>query len=99
LEWFGSVVTATDLEEHKPHPAPVRRALEELDAEPGRSLFVGDSIHDLRSGRAAGTRTGAALWGPYDRERLAPAEPDLWLERPEELLEAVERMKREGRVG
>ena len=99
LKWFGSVVTASDLEEHKPHPAPVLRALEELDEEPGRSLFVGDSIHDLRSGRAAGTRTGAALWGPYDRERLAPGEPDLWLERPEELLEAVERTGREGRAG
>lgn len=90
LDWFGSVVTATDLEEHKPHPGPVLRALEELEEEaPGRAIFVGDSIHDLRSGRAAGTRTAAALWGPYDRERLAPGEPDLWLERPEEILEAV----------
>lgn len=89
LGWFGSVVTATDLEEHKPHPAPVLRALEELEEEAGRALFVGDSIHDLRAGRAAGTRTAAALWGPYDRERLAPGEPDLWLERPVELVEAV----------
>lgn len=92
LEWFGAVVTASDLERHKPDPAPVLRALEELGEDAGRALFVGDSIHDLRAGRAAGTRTAAALWGPYDRERLAPGEPDLWLERPEELLEAVGRL-------
>lgn len=89
LDWFGSVVTASDLEEHKPHPAPVLRALEELEEEAGRTLFVGDSIHDLRAGRAAGTRTAAALWGPYDRRRLGPGEPDLWLERPADVLEAV----------
>lgn len=89
LDWFGSLVTATDLDRHKPHPAPVLRALEELGEEPGRALFVGDSIHDLRAGRSAGTRTAAALWGPYDRQRLAPGEPDLWLEDPAELVEAV----------
>ncbi len=89
LDWFGSVVTASDLEAHKPDPAPVRKALGELGEEPAGALFAGDSIHDLRAGRAAGVRTAAALWGPYDRERLAPGEPDLWLERPGDLLEAV----------
>lgn len=91
LEWFGSLVTATDLEDHKPHPAPVLRALDELgEEEPSRAIFVGDSIHDLRAGRAAGVRTAAALWGPYDREQLAAGEPDLWLEQPGELLDALD---------
>jgi len=81
LTWFAAVVTATDVERHKPDPEPVVRALDEAgEGEPGRALFVGDSVHDLRAGRAAGTRTGAALWGPYDRPTLAPGEPDLWLE-------------------
>lgn len=90
-DWFATVVTASDLEPHKPDPAPVLRALEEAGEEPGRALFVGDSIHDLEAGRAAGVRTGAALWGPYDRERLAPGGPDLWLASPEELTAAVGR--------
>lgn len=84
--WFDAVVTASDVEEYKPSPAPVLQALEEAGRRPAeRALFVGDSVHDLRSGRAAGTRTGAALWGPYGREELAPGEPDLWLERPADL--------------
>ncbi len=86
LEWFAAVVTASDVERFKPDPEPVRRALREAgEGEPARSLFVGDSVHDLRAGRAAGTRTGAALWGPYSRRELAPAEPDHWLDRLEAL--------------
>lgn len=84
--WFAAVVTASDVEHFKPDPEPVRRALERAgEAEPGRTLFVGDSVHDLRAGRAAGTRTAAALWGPYSRAELAPAAPDHWLEQLEAL--------------
>jgi len=32
--------------------------------------------------RAAGVKTAAALWGPFDRSHLADLEPDYWLERP-----------------
>ena len=38
------------------------------------------------SGRAAGVTTAAVLWGPFGREHLAPASPNHWLERPEDLL-------------
>lgn len=88
--WFEAVVTASDVEEYKPSPAPVLQALREAGGRSAeRALFVGDSVHDLRSGRAAGTRTGAALWGPYGREALAPGEPDLWLDRPADLRAAL----------
>lgn len=89
LDWFETVVTASDLEAHKPDPAPVVMALDAMGEDPDRALFAGDSIHDLRAGRAAGVRTAAALWGPYDRQRLTPGEPDLWLERPEDLATVV----------
>ena len=42
--------------------------------------------HDMESGRAAGVWTAAALWGPFGREELAPAGPDLWLSHPAELI-------------
>jgi pyrophosphatase PpaX len=50
---------------------------------------VGDSIHDLTSGRAAGVRTGAVLWGPFTRKELEPALPDYWFEKPEDLGELL----------
>lgn len=79
LEWFDVLVAADDVDRGKPDPGPVRAALEAMDGRPGRSVFVGDSIHDVEAGRAAGTATAAALWGPYGREELAPAGPDHWL--------------------
>jgi pyrophosphatase PpaX len=86
---FDLLVCADDVERPKPHPEPVHRALRELDAEGGRTLFVGDSVHDMESGRAAGVATGAVLWGPFSREDLAGSSPDHWLEGPEELRELV----------
>jgi pyrophosphatase PpaX len=43
----------------------------------------------MRSGRAAGVRTAAVLWGPFGRSELEGAEPDYWLEQPWELLSLV----------
>ncbi|MFQ5678593.1 MAG: HAD family hydrolase [Gemmatimonadota bacterium] len=85
-EWFAALVTASDPVASKPDPAPVRLALRQLGGEPsGRTLFVGDSVWDLRAGRAAGTFTAAALWGPFSRETLAAERPDCFLRRMEEL--------------
>lgn len=85
LEWFDVLVAADDVERGKPDPGPVRAALEAMDGRPERSVFVGDSVHDMEAGRAAGTETAAALWGPYGRDELAPSAPDHWLPDAEEL--------------
>ena len=84
------LVCADEVSNPKPHPEPVRKALALLDADAGAAVYVGDSIHDMMSGRAAGVRTAAALWGPFGREHLEGATPDYWLERPEDLLRLLE---------
>ncbi|MGH7733154.1 MAG: HAD family hydrolase, partial [Gemmatimonadales bacterium] len=53
------------------------------------TVYIGDSTHDMESGRAAGVRTAAVLWGPFTRADLAHTAPDHWLERPAELLELL----------
>jgi pyrophosphatase PpaX len=63
----------------------VRLALERLGAPASDAVFVGDSRHDLVAGRAAGVKTAAALWGPFDRSHLEDLAPDYWLERPADL--------------
>jgi pyrophosphatase PpaX len=82
------LVGADDVVKGKPDPEPVLMALERLGlaGEAARTLFVGDSTFDIRAGRGAGTRTAAALWGPFAREVLEAEEPDHFLTRPEELL-------------
>lgn len=90
-DWFAAIVTADDVERPKPDPEPVLRALELAgEADPSRAVYVGDSVHDMRAGRAAGVVTAAALWGPNSRNTLAPTEPDLWVETPADLAAALE---------
>ncbi len=79
------LVCADDVTRAKPDPEPVTRAVELLEAHPANTIFVGDSIHDLHSGRGAGVLTGAVLWGPFARHELEPAAPNYWLETPEDL--------------
>lgn len=91
---FDAIVTYEDTERHKPEPEPVLHALSLVDVPAGRAIFLGDSPHDMHSGRAAGVRTAAALWGPFTREELAPAEPTWWLSGIGELRDIVTGMAR-----
>ena len=80
------LVCADEVVNPKPHAEPVEKAIALLEADPRTTIYVGDSIHDMQSGRAAGVRTGAALWGPFGRSHLEGAKPDYWLETPADLL-------------
>ena len=82
---FAVIVGADEVTHPKPDPEPVLKALECLGAPATGAVFIGDSRHDIECGRAAGVKTAAALWGPFDRAQLQDLEPDYWLERPEDL--------------
>ncbi len=82
---FEVVIGADDVENPKPHPEPVLKALEGLDVSPHETVFVGDSPFDMACGRAAGVATAAALWGPFSRPDLEPHKPDHWLRTPQDL--------------
>jgi pyrophosphatase PpaX len=84
-DMFTALVAADDVTQHKPDPTPVLQALDMLGVEAGRTVFVGDSPHDMEAGRRAGTRTAAALWGPFSQRQLAKHRPDFWLARPSEI--------------
>jgi pyrophosphatase PpaX len=84
------VIGADDVTNYKPHPEPVLRALEALGEAAERAVYVGDSVHDMQSGRAAGTATAAVLWGPFRREHLVDTAPDHWLETPNDLVRLLE---------
>jgi len=82
---FPVIVGADEVTNPKPHPEPVLKALDLLGAVPDETVFIGDSRHDIECGSAAGVKTAAVLWGPFDRAHLEDLAPDYWLERPEDL--------------
>jgi phosphoglycolate phosphatase-like HAD superfamily hydrolase len=63
----------------------VLKALDGLGARAAETVFVGDARHDIVCGHAAGVKTAAVLWGPFDRAHLEDLRPDYWLERPEDI--------------
>ena len=83
---MDTIVGCDSSTRHKPDPEPVRIALHRLDASPEDAIFVGDSVHDLFAGNAAGVHTAAALWGAFKRADLEPGEPNAWLESVSDLV-------------
>jgi pyrophosphatase PpaX len=73
--------------DYKPHPKPVLTALELLGVvNPKAALFIGDSIYDIRSGKAAGTLTAAVLWGAATESTLRMENPGYIISSPDDLL-------------
>ncbi len=80
------IVGSDDVTRPKPDPEPVRLALTQLQMPTTGCLFVGDSHHDIYSGRGAGVGTVGVTWGPFDRAHLESATPDFYCEDPQALL-------------
>ena len=89
--YFTAIIGFDETTRHKPDPAPVFLALERLGVSADRAVFVGDSPHDVHAGNAAGVMTVAALWGPFDRETLAAARPNHFIESLAELPPVLDR--------
>lgn len=69
-------VFSSDVGTRKPHPAIFQRALEALEVEASRALFVGDRLYeDVRGAAEVGMTTVQALWFRAD-DHPDGAEPD-----------------------
>lgn len=81
-KYFGSIVTADDVMNYKPHAEPVLKALSELRAKASETLFVGDYVVDVQAGKAAGTSTAIFYTTAHNQfhklEHLQAAEPDFF---------------------
>jgi pyrophosphatase PpaX len=84
--WIDIWVTVEDVEHPKPDPQPVLTALAGLRAAGDQAIMIGDSIYDLKAGRAAGIRVGAAAWGAGDLDSLVAFQPEFLFHTPQELL-------------
>jgi len=78
---FGTVVGGDSCTHKKPRPEPVFLAIQQLGADPTRTVMVGDHYVDLAAGHAAGVRTCFCTWGfgydkglPYDFRAETPAD-------------------------
>jgi HAD superfamily hydrolase (TIGR01549 family) len=92
-QMFGARVCSGDTSQKKPHPAPLRLALQRLRLEPSACVYVGDSPEDLEMAQRAGVR-GIAVLGPFPTEkRLRAARPEFLLESIRELPDVLIKLR------
>ena len=78
-KYFTHVVTALDTSKPKPSPEALIACVKALDVEICDCIIAGDSVNDVRAGKAAGARTVAVLSGLFQCEELIKECPDLIL--------------------
>ncbi len=85
--YFGKCIASAETCKYtKPHPDPVRWAMNCLGVAPRACLMVGDTTVDILAGRAAGARTVGVLCGFGERDELQQAGADLILPSTADLL-------------
>jgi pyrophosphatase PpaX len=88
-KFFQTVVTLDDVENAKPDPEPVQKALARLDSTPERAIMVGDSKYDILAGQNAGTKTAGVSWTIRGSEYLQQFNPDYMLNEMTDLLDVL----------
>ncbi len=73
-ELFDATRTAEETA-GKPHPQMLLELMDELGAEPSRTLMVGDTTHDLQLAANAGTAALAVSFGAHPAEELEALRP------------------------
>ncbi len=95
FEYFGMEKLFTvilgdgDVPQNKPNPEMLRLAIEKMGVEKERTIFVGDSVIDIQTGKNAGVQVFAVPTGNTDRRDLENAGPAVMLERLLDLLSYV----------
>jgi phosphoglycolate phosphatase len=76
-KYFSYVVTALDTHKPKPSPEALLTCVNALDVQMCDCVIVGDSVNDIKAGKAAGAKTVAVLSGIFSLEDVAKENPDL----------------------
>jgi phosphoglycolate phosphatase len=85
---FAAVIGGDDLKSKKPDPEGLLKIAAEAFVRPEETALVGDSAVDVITARNAGAIAVGVLWG-YDREGVIAEQPDVLVERPQDLLSAL----------
>jgi len=84
-EMFRVKVCSEDAPRRKPHPAPLRMALDRLRFAPNVCVYIGDAPEDIEMAHRAGMRAIGVLGGSPVPKRLRAASPDAMIETIREL--------------
>src|SRR6185369_17560771 len=86
-KYFDAIIGGDTTPARKPDPGPVLEAVRQLGGSVREAVMIGDSENDVVAGKRAGTYTCAVSYGFRSAEQLRETEPDVLLERIEQLNE------------
>lgn len=89
-KYFTHIITALDTHKPKPSPEALIKCVKALDVQMCDCIIVGDSVTDIKAGKAAGAKTVAVLSGLFSYKELAKENPDLILNNVTRLPEFME---------
>lgn len=87
---IAGVASADDVDSGKPAPDPVHQALELAGADAASSVFVGDTVWDMKAAAKAGVRPVAVLAGGIPRRDLEESGAQAVYDDPADLLAALD---------
>lgn len=73
LEYFDPILTGRDVGNRKPEPDGILQCLEIMSADPVETIYIGDSVTDVRASQAAGVGSISMLTGAGDSASLSAA--------------------------
>lgn len=82
---FKVAITSADTKKHKPAPDPILAAMNKMRADPATTVYVGDTINDMKAAHAAGAKFAGALYSSANPDSIKDA--DFPLMKPADLLE------------
>lgn len=83
---FKAIVTSDHTVLHKPNGEPLQKAMEQLNASPSETLYIGDTVFDRLCAKNAGVKFALALWGTNNAANI---DADYFLKKPEDLLDIL----------
>lgn len=92
-DYFDTIITFDDVIHHKPDPEGVLKILKKHNAQPERTIIVGDTRNDIVAGKTAGIST--VMYYPdiheqiYDRDHLLALNADFYIRDLKELLPII----------
>lgn len=81
---FKVAITSADTKKHKPAPDPILAAMDKMGADPATTVYVGDTINDMKAAHAAGAKFAGALYSSANPDSIKDA--DFPLMNPADLL-------------
>ncbi len=78
-----------NLASEKPNPDALREVMNKFGVYPHQTVYVGDTVEDIKFARKAGTKVIGVTYGWQSKKRIQKANPDALVQSPIEIISAL----------